>query len=698
MTGVVGGERDADIDLPRLFRAIWQKRGRVAVATLGVAALAFAGASLLSPKYRSETRLLVEPRGVDRSQPIDPTALDDLGVGSQVQLLQSADLLRQVVRNLNLQQVPELDPASTPSVLSDLLVLLGARKNPLDVSSQERVLDAVEDRLAVYQVDRSRIIGVQFTSKDPKLAALVPNEIARVYLSLQAGAKLDSDTETTRWLEPQLESLRGRVQEAEEKVAQYRTNSDLLPAGDDGTVSNRQLGDISAELTRVRGEKANAQARVDSVRTALANGRSVDNFPDVIGSATIQRLKETESLIQGQIAEQSITLLEGHPRIKGLRSQLSGVRQQIREETAKILSSVENEVNVAELRERELEQQVNALKATSAQEGESSVGLRALEREANAQRQLLETYLSRYREAASRTDQSATPADARIVSQAVEPSEPYFPKVLPITLVAGLATFLLYTIAIMMQELFSGRAYRTPGERTPEASPSIPADPLQQTSVAGVPAEPLPVADRKPEMVDHGDYGIMAVSSQLIRNTVPLAICVSPAGDEGSAATVMLARHIADAGRRVVLVDLTGSAYPSQLMAESDDLAGLTDLLTGDIAFADGIHADRLSQAHIIPQGTADAGVAMRSVDRLSLILEALANVYDTVLVESGPASIAGVRRLTHGHNTKIIVSAYAASEERVSDLIAQFAQAGYDDIVLMTEGTGPGGPQRKAA
>jgi uncharacterized protein involved in exopolysaccharide biosynthesis len=58
----------------------------------------------------------------------------------------------------------------------------------------------------------------------------------------------------------------------------------------------------------------------------------------------------------------------------------------------------------------------------------SEIELRALEREAAAQRDLLESLLARYREALARTDTSYLPADARIISRAVAPMDPSFPK------------------------------------------------------------------------------------------------------------------------------------------------------------------------------------------------------------------------------------------------------------------------------
>ena len=130
----------------------------------------------------------------------------------------------------------------------------------------------------------------------------------------------------------------------------------------------------------------------------------------------------------------------------------------------------ENEAEVAQLRENELVAQLDALKADSARAGGEEVELRALEREAKSQRELLEAYLSRYREAASRSDRGNLPADARIISEALVPIKPYFPKTLPIVIIAGLSTLLLASIIIMMRELFTGRALKPVDYGRPQAA------------------------------------------------------------------------------------------------------------------------------------------------------------------------------------------------------------------------------------
>jgi Mrp family chromosome partitioning ATPase len=196
------------------------------------------------------------------------------------------------------------------------------------------------------------------------------------------------------------------------------------------------------------------------------------------------------------------------------------------------------------------------------------------------------------------------------------------------------------------------------------------------------------------------EFSVNSVAKHLIKNDVNVAIAVSPSGDKGSTSTVILARAVAETGRKTILIDMTGSALPTRLMAEQPDLPGITDLLTGEATIAETIHGDRLSDAHILPHGGANAKRAMRAADRLGMIIDALSNAYDLVLVECGPADIAGIKRLARNGDVEIILSAADISEAEIEATASGFVEAGYEDIVLMIGNSiaDPGTPGRKAA
>lgn len=742
--------QDADIDVARLFAAVWERRIAVLSLVLIISAAAFVISSFIAPRYLGETRILIENREpvFSESTPRDTGQaqfLDERGIASQVEIINSTDLIKAVAAKLDLADQPEFSSAAHPSMLTSIMVPLGLSQDPYDSPPEERLIDTFRQHLTVYQVSNSRVIVIEFWSTDKQLAADVANTMAETYLSMQSGAKLVSNVDATAWLEPEIAELRDRVRLAEEKVADYRAEYGLLMVDDSASLASRQLSDISTELGRVRAEKADAQARAAVVKQAVERGETSEALSNFVDSDVIDRLRDRQADIQSNIADLSVTLLDGHPRIKGLRSQLRDINAQIKAEAGKILRSLENQAELARLREEELVGQLNALKADSARAGGEEVELRALEREATAQRDLLEAYLSRYREAASRSDRGNLPADARVIAGAIVPAKAYFPKTIPITIIAALATFLLSSIVIMLRELFVGQGlrpvHRVETDRAqsgiePEAVPaqSVASEPISQPEPAGFDPVIVPEApqdDRQAEMVEmrrdrfesandsaihvapvadfpadalivepDAEYSVSAIAGHLIAKGTPIAVVVSPEGDKGSTVSVMLARMLANEGEQTLLVDMTGSACPSRMMTPQSDLPGITNVLAGECATPEALHADRLSNAHILPQGTADPIKAMDHSSDLPQVIDAVADVYDIVVIECGPANSDGVKQLLGEHNVEMIFSVVQPEEELITDYLTEFYAEGFDNLLMMSPGAAnpPNRPGRTAA
>ena len=133
----------ADIDLGAVGRALWRKKFLVLGLTLFAAAVAFVAVNLITPRYKSEARVLVEAReniffrpdaekSLDRANTVDQEA-----VTSQVQLVLSRDLAREVIKKLKLGERPEFDPVlDGPSLLRTVLTLTGIVKNPLEMTPE----------------------------------------------------------------------------------------------------------------------------------------------------------------------------------------------------------------------------------------------------------------------------------------------------------------------------------------------------------------------------------------------------------------------------------------------------------------------------------------------------------------------------------------------------------------------------------
>src|SRR5260370_5800793 len=137
-----------DLDLRALGRALARKRGWIIVPTVLAAVLSIVAVNLVTPRYKSEARILIDgrenvflrPNG-ERNE--ERTALDAEAVTSQVQLLLSRDLARGIIKKNKLAARPEFAPVLQGlSPVKSLLALFGIGRGPFSLTPEERVLDA----------------------------------------------------------------------------------------------------------------------------------------------------------------------------------------------------------------------------------------------------------------------------------------------------------------------------------------------------------------------------------------------------------------------------------------------------------------------------------------------------------------------------------------------------------------------------
>ncbi|MGU3361009.1 GumC family protein [Methylobacterium sp. M6A4_1b] len=669
--------------LAGLLRRSWRW---IVVPTALVTIGAIAFVQVVSPRYTGEAKILLESRDTpytrtaqergEQTQPIDEQA-----VASQVQVVMSRDLAREAIRRLSLAGNAEFDPGvSGFGPLQRALMMIGLASNPMERPPEERMLETYFDRLAVYPAGKSRILTVEFRSKDPHLAAQAANTIAELYIASLDAAKTDTARYASTWLGGNIETLRTRVADAEAKVETYRASHGLIATGGAAgqPLGAQQLGELSTQLSQARTAKADLAGRAKLIKEMIKDGRAFE-IPDVANNEIIRRTVEQRITLRNQLALESRTLLPAHPRIKELTAQISDLDAQIKATAERVVRTLENDARIAEARVESLSAAVDAQRDVVSKGNSSEVQLRALEREAKAQREQLESYLARYREASARDAESAAPADARVVSRAITPETPSFPKKLPIVLLAAVLGLLFSTGGVIARHLLGdpdgpGRRRRreeeteTGAERPayhhrPFAFPEASLAMARQGDAAGAPltAAVMPVqAAATPEAAtvrptlaparaeatpaapeaataEAGAYALDTLITRLRTGAGPalsgegrtvLVVEAVPAKRTEAGLAVSLGSSLA-AGASVVVVDLNGPA------CGAEDV-GLTDLVAGEAAFADVIQSIPGSRLHAIPRGFVDAGILAEEPQALAITLDALAQAYDWVVCRLG--------------------------------------------------------------
>lgn len=683
---------DSEPDLRSLGRYLWLRRMRILAVTLICAGAAFVVVNAMTPQYRSESRLLLDAHQnvflrADADKNAALTPIDPEAVTSQIQVVLSRDLVREVIKKLNLANKPEFDPAvAGASPLRTLLGLVGIGRDRSTMSNEERTLEAFYYHLYVYAVDKSRVIAVDFSSADPKLAANVANAMAETYLQMQQTAKQDQTRAAGIWLAGEIEKMRKKVADAEAKVEQYRAKSNLFVGSNNSSLPAQQLTDLNAQIAAARGRQADLQARASQLRALIKSGKLIDSS-DIANSQTMRRMVDQRMSLRAQLAEQSTTLLGLHPRIQELKAQIAEIDRQIRNEAERLARQFENDAAVAGDRVKTLTSTLDQVKKTASQTNEQDVQLRALQREAKTQRDLLESYLVKYREAAARDSISAAPPEARIISRATPAIKPSYPKKLPIVLIAAFAGFALSAGFTVTGALLAGPGsgasygyapinYQPVGYGAPRYEPAhtmpMPAQPPPRMASPPLvpPSMPMPSAAPMPQQAPAAPAPDAPLAPMSVATLEQIAAQVRAAGDAGRVAiigaarnvgttyaAISLARILAETAN-VVLVDLAFGAPNISVISTEPNAPGIAELVRGVASFGDIMTRDQNSRLHLVATGNVGVdGPALGASPMLATTIEALARSYEHVVLDAGSAADSPVEHLAPLANRAVLVT-----------------------------------------
>jgi uncharacterized protein involved in exopolysaccharide biosynthesis len=673
-------------DMRGLGRVLWQKKARILGFTLLAAGLAFLVVNAITPRYQSESRLLLEAREnvflrAEADKTSDRAAIDPEAVTSQIQLVLSRDLARAVIKKEMLADNQEFDPtAGDMAGLRSILGMLGIGRDLSAMSRDDRTLEAYYDRLSVYAVEKSRVIAIDFSAANPDLAAQIANTIAETYLSMQQVAKQDQTRAAGNWLAGEIDKMRAKVADAEAKVEEYRSQANLFAGSNNTSLPSQQLTEINSQIAAARGQKADLEARARSLRDLISAGKPIDSA-DIANSDTMRRLIEQRIAGRAQLAEQSTTLLDQHPRIKELKAQLVEIDRQIDVEGQRLLRQLDNDAKVSGDRLMTLMASLDQVKRAASQTSEQDVQLRALEREAKTQRDLLESYLVKYREASARDSINAVPPEARIISRATPALKPSYPKKLAIVLIAALAAVSLLAGFTVTAALLTS---------------STPAHAYGYMPVGA----PLPTKMPGPPLVPDTDMGSGIATALAVSTIDQVARDMRQAGDDGrrvavvgamrgagtTYAAIALARALAQTAN-VVLMDLAFSAPNLAVISTDPGAPGIAELARGTASFGDIITRDQHSRVHIVAAGNVGNEAALRALlassPALASAIEALGHSYDHVVMDAGAMSDGVAARLTALTARAVLVSADPASA--VTKIVRlQLLQAGFGDVTVV--------------
>lgn len=658
------------VDLRELARILRRRWKVVAAAPLALIALALIYVLAVPTLYTATSTVLVDPRRanvVDTSQTVlSNFGTDDATIESQTLLIQSVALLQRVVERLKLTTDPEFIP--TPGLLDPIKRLFSSRGSSDGASPEDaakaRSVEILQRRMKVTRQGTTFLVDINVSSEEPRKAALIANAIADGYFEEQVRAKYDATRIAANWLNSQIETLKSRVVASEQAVQDFRSSNNLA-VSQGVTVNDQQITDLNNKLIAARVQTAEARAKFDQVQELARSGGDPGGINAAITSDMITKLRTQYADITKNEADLSSKYGPRHPLVANVRAQLQDTQRLINEEIRRILDSTRHDYDVARSREASLQQSLDQLQGVSSLSGQAQVRLHELQREAEANRTLYESYLARYKETSAQ--ESLEMPDSRVVTRASIPIRPSSPKTM---LILGLALMLGLGSGSILGFLFDYLDRRIKTLEQAEAISGVPA--LAAVPLIGI-RELAARAKRGREELGRYDprtarllppllqpplirYAIdepgtffaeairsvrLALQRTMRIQPVKIVLVTSALDNEGKTTLAAnLALSLATLGIKTLLIDgdLRNPQLTRAICPHAD--AGLLEVATGQTPPEQAILLDRSSGLSILPSPpvkNTDVITELMFSERIVDLLDHLRQRYELIIIDSPP-------------------------------------------------------------
>ncbi len=671
----------AQIDISQTVATLWRGKTTIAVSALVALVLALIFIAVAPRQYTAATQILIDPsdllavgNGPTPSAPLSDAGL--LQVESQVRVLSSDAVLRRVVTDLSLDKDPEFAGRRSPlrALGEDALALIGIHVGATPDDSTLAALVELKRRVVVKRDERTYVVEVDVTTHSAEKSARIANAIADAYLAEQTQIRADAARQVSQSLSARLQDLRDRLRDAEKKVEDYRARNNMIGANGQ-LVSEQQLSEMNAQLVAARARTAEAKGRLDQVTQVQRSKDENGAFPAALLSPTITALRTQYAEVMRREAEQMSTLGPRHPAVLDIQAQGERLRRMIDNEIDRTAIAARTEYESAKASEQTIANNLKGLENTTVDTNQAMVGLRELEREAQASRDIYQAFLVRARETGEQ--QQIDTKNIRVISKADMPLRRSSP---PPSILIALGALLLGAATgcgiVLVRPQEQERGQDRGQDADPDASrnpPSADRDPppsgTSRTAAAAAKdavmgfwrrggMAKIPVLAVLPAV--DVSFGLSAIDDpkspfangvhkiyDALRESHdrkaggqdnPSVLVVAPDADDDSATVALTLAALAAERQRVLLIDADIERRTLSAIDAQQSEAGLVDVATGRRLLSDVIRRDRETNINLLsfvsPQSRRDGRIvdddirrAFNETKRFDLVIVAAIDV-----------------------------------------------------------------------
>ncbi|MBR0879291.1 uncharacterized protein involved in exopolysaccharide biosynthesis/Mrp family chromosome partitioning ATPase [Bradyrhizobium japonicum] len=441
---------------------------RILTLALALFALGVIVLMVLPVRYAATALVVLDPRElrVTSEQDVLPgIGQDAAALQSQIEIAKSDGFLRPLIEQLKIADDQDIAGGYT-----DMTRLLEKFRNRLDISR----------RGLTY------VIAISFTSNSAERSAHYANAIAEAFVASQGRVRTEATDEAADWLKDRLKALNERLRVSEDAVAAFRFEHKILNAGKDSTTQQLRVTDLNQQVSAARARTEEARARYEQVQRDLKA-----NVEGPVKQDLLSMLRAQRSTLNDQIAQKKAVYGDRHPDLAISYSQLADINRQIEVERKKNIDTAKSEYEAQLEQQNALEKQLKTVETQMLVDGQALVKLQELQRDADANKNIYEQFLSRFKTTSEQRQLQSS--QTKIASLAIPPMRSTRPPLALLLAALAIGSILTSTAAVAAMGSMSD------GPAPAEAAAPTPAQTLARAEAADAQVQRPAPAARQPE-------------------------------------------------------------------------------------------------------------------------------------------------------------------------------------------------------
>jgi polysaccharide chain length determinant protein (PEP-CTERM system associated) len=218
-----------------------------------------------------------------------------------------------------------------------------ARETDLDLRAHtpremETIIEDLQTKIVISGEGRSSIYTISYEDPDRKLAQRVVQTLLDTFVETSLGDKRNDSTSAQRFLEDQIKDYEQRLNEAEDRLAEFKKKHvGMMP--DDGGDYYERLQKENQTLESLRADLRLAQERRDQLQGQIDGEEAVFGVVQAPANGTTMSLDTKIAEYEAQLSDLRLRFTDKHPDIQALEATITRLKKQRAQEVASITNA-----------------------------------------------------------------------------------------------------------------------------------------------------------------------------------------------------------------------------------------------------------------------------------------------------------------------------------------------------------------------